>query len=212
LRAAHYIAHLPNLISRHCIIPNYPSKFIVGEKPLAVEPELTEFLNRYKIVGIYSGLLRVETESVRVFFEVLRKFEDVGIVLVGRMSGEFDVPKNVLFLGQISHEGAIWIQGKCDFAVALYENSPLNTCFCAPTKIYEYLNASLPVVVNSNFSLKQLGNSRISFFSGVGDLCDIFTELLLGNVTPEKDIPASGEFIENQFFKILTLILSNADM
>ena len=67
----------------------------------------------------------------------------------------------------------LWVQdvlSLCDLGLIIYDMKGLNNYFCSPNKIYEYIQAALPVVASNQPPLNHIINQfKIGVNSGVGD-------------------------------------------
>jgi glycosyltransferase involved in cell wall biosynthesis len=57
--------------------------------------------------------------------------------------------KRVVFVPFVEPEEVLQYVASADLGVVIYENVNLNNYLCAPTKLYEFLMASVPVVVSA---------------------------------------------------------------
>jgi len=54
--------------------------------------------------------------------------------------------KNVYYLGKVEHDEMIDMLKKCHIGIAIYGDHNANNYLCAPTKIFDYINAEIPFV------------------------------------------------------------------
>lgn len=119
---------------------------------------------------IYQGAIMQGRHLDKVVQAMKYVNSDVTLVLMGpdngyckelkilaRISGQ---EKRVVFLEPIQTEKIVPFISGADIGILFYEKTSLNNYYCAPTKLYEYLMAGLPIIVNDLPHLKNLVSER----------------------------------------------------
>ncbi len=96
---------------------------------------------------LISAFVQVRSESVLVLvgFGSQRFIEEIAVMI-----REQDLSQRVLYYGTVPYEDLESILASADVGVVLYRNTGLNTYYCAPNKLYQYLHAGL-AVISSDF-------------------------------------------------------------
>jgi len=91
---------------------------------------------------------------------------DVLLIIMGNDHGyseelkalidDLDIKQRVLFLESIPPSEIVSFVSGADIGILFYEKTSLNNYYCAPTKLYEYLMAGLPILVNDLPHLKTM--------------------------------------------------------
>lgn len=119
-----------------------------------------------------------------------------------KWSGEL-LDKNIHFIAPVTQDVLLHYTTSADFGVIPYAPTDLNTLYCMPNKLFEYLLAGLPIMYNNQ--LKDVGwflqeiakTGRGVNFHSVKDIADAFTELLCQDLSAIRKhlVDNRGEFL-----------------
>jgi glycosyltransferase involved in cell wall biosynthesis len=156
-------------ISRPVAIHNHPP----GSKS---EPDRMILRNRYNIprhmlIFLYQGWL-LKGRGIPLMLEIARRYENVFLVIIGEGIMREEIEENVkemklsdrvLLTGALPYEELLKNSEGADVGCALIEDYGLSYRYARPNKMFEYIRASVPVLV-SNFPAM----SEIVDLHGVG--------------------------------------------
>ena len=183
LRQEFYIRQIPNLQRRSKILPNYPDRKSLNALTKEVSSkEVVDIITEMgckapvdlesKKIFIYAGALRNDAEGLISLISKI-SMDPVNIILIcSKLTKEHDFLKtlpNVLCLGYIERSKALRLISYSHVGLAYYGKKPLNVCYAAPVKIYEYLAASLEVFCNKNQGVQTLSDSNIHYYDEKGN-------------------------------------------
>lgn len=122
-----------------------------------------EFLASPGITVVYAGVLS-SSRKLEMLIDVVKSYEHIKLLIVGegenrnyleekahRVLGE-----RVMFTGKIPYTDLGFILRKCDIGYLYYPVDIINNIYCAPNKIYEYSSVKLPMIANSNPTVKRI--------------------------------------------------------
>lgn len=109
------------------------------------------------------------------------KFE---FIFVGNITQEVDIrlrelkKSNVKIISQLKHSELLSIYALSDIGLILYDESSLNTKYCAPNKLFEYWSFGIPIIANKLPGLTSIINHPI-----LGSLLDLSeTQLVIDTI------------------------------
>ncbi|QWR76251.1 glycosyltransferase [Candidatus Magnetomonas plexicatena] len=159
---AHYNLKAPPLVIPN--IPPQPSSKINKDELLKQYPILKRD-NPDRIRLVYQGDINYD-RGLKVLYEAMKHLDDKfellfvggGISLeVMRAQAALDgLDDKVLFSGRVPRDYLFDVLQSCDIGVVIYISSSKVFLYCAPNKIYEYIQAGLPVLATCQPPLKTL--------------------------------------------------------
>lgn len=164
-------------------------------------------LNQKKVV-IYQGAIMRGRYLDNLVSAINYVRSDVILILMGpdvgyrdelkTLIGNLGVAKRVLFFDPISPTEIVSFLSGADIGVLFYEKTSLNNYYCAPTKLYEYLMAGLPILVNDLPHLK-----KVVIEERVGKLLnEMSPELIAKGINEMLEIRIEIERMSNRARKI----------
>ena len=150
---------VPSNVRKEYIIKKYP--FLVNKDLYVIENISTYkndiFVNK-EIVGylkhkhiMYIGTFK-ENRKLELLVEVAEELYSHGIrvYLLGSennfLNDKILVHKNIYYFGRVKHEELLSMLRKCYIGIVIYDDNNINNYLCAPLKIFDYINASVPFV------------------------------------------------------------------
>lgn len=136
-----------------------------GEVPGASSATRAEFgLSADDIVVIYQGWIaddRFSTDLVEAFSLLPHRFR---LLLVGdgpampRVHALLaqDPERRVIATGYVPKRKVVEYLGISDMGIILYDGRVLNNYYCAPNKLFDYINAGIPIVANDLPELRRV--------------------------------------------------------
>lgn len=102
--------------------------------------------------------------GIEILLEYFEKHETNGNVLVCMGFGEFEdlvkskakISNNIFFHKAMPHDIYLNYTSSADYGIAFIEVCNLNTRYCLPNKLFEYLMAGIPVITSNSFEMKKL--------------------------------------------------------
>lgn len=143
------------------VLPNKPYEIDLNELS-EVPPDVLKTFQR-KFVILYQGIIDPERPLLNIAL-ALNKLNDDNVVfaIMGRITesdGEHIVDelitayKNTVYLGFVPNPQHLTYTKWAQIGIASYDDSCLNTIFCAPNKIYEYARFGVPMLCSQNIGL-----------------------------------------------------------
>ena len=83
----------------------------------------------------------------------------------------------IVYVGNLSCEEARSLYEHIDFGFMDYSNDVINTKYCAPLKLYEYLQHNLAIICNKNTAMLEKENLIDFFFETEEELIEIIDNL-----------------------------------
>lgn len=102
--------------------------------------------------NLVRAMKHVRSDAVLILMGPDHRYCDELKTLVGNL----DIAKKVLFFDLIPPAEIVSFVYGADIGILFYEKTSLNNYYCAPTKLYEYLMAGLPILVNDLPHLKTM--------------------------------------------------------
>jgi len=164
-------------IDKPYLIMNAPYRNASNVKNQHVLREALEIDEKKKIL-LYAGKITFGRGLDKVI-ESLLDLENIFFVMMGDGDEEFKryinwivekvgVKDRVAFFGPVPSEEVTAYAASADIGIAPIENVCLSYYYCAPNKVFEYIQGGLPVVASDFPDLK-----RIVEENGIGVTCDI---------------------------------------
>ncbi|MGY0217554.1 glycosyltransferase [Endozoicomonadaceae bacterium StTr2] len=145
------------------LIRNTPNKYTVSNKHETLRARLK--ISENQKILVYQGMLNAD-RGLENLIQILTYLEDnIVIVLIGTGSFEqnlrdlatkLNVNDRVFFTGHIEHEKLLNYTSSADLAIYLLNIIKLNTRFCLPNKIFEFIQAEIPIISTETRDVKKL--------------------------------------------------------
>lgn len=155
---------------------------VIRNIPLYQKPEnIFDFRKKYNIpkdslILLYQGVL-LEGRGIPIIIKSLRKLHDTYFILLGegeqknnfiKLAEQLNVNERVIFAGVYEQNELINYTAGADIGLAIIENISISYYHALPNKLFEYIMASLPVIVSN---LPQMKNIVETY--KVGEVVDI---------------------------------------
>jgi len=177
---AEVIAHKNNVPTPQVILNVTVKNNLISDKK-RIFNELLNLPKEHKIVLYQGGISYNRNLDVllRGFIQV--KKDNVHLVFLGptepklehtlkKMSGN-RLNKNIHFIPPVSQEDLLTYTTSADFGIIPYPPCDLNTKCCMPNKMFEYIQASLPILANDLVEVGRIFNQ----IGGGGMITDLNT-------------------------------------
>ncbi|MBF0466568.1 MAG: glycosyltransferase [Nitrospirae bacterium] len=159
---AHYKLRVSPLVIPN--IPPQPSSKIDLDELLKKYPILRrETLGRIRLV--YQGDINYD-RGLKVMYEAMKLLDDkfellfvgsgISLEAMKAQTASDGLNDRVLFSGRVPRDYLFDVLQSCDIGVVIYISSSKVFLYCAPNKIYEYIQAGLPVLATCQPPLKKL--------------------------------------------------------
>lgn len=137
--------------------PNRAKSFLLENLPYYREGIATQGnkCNRFVYLGILTPNRYIE-EMIRAFGTIGDR--DISLDIIGFGSKEYEKSlheiceqfsyKNVRILPPVAHDQIYETLRSYDAGIAFYRNINLNNYYCAPNKVYDYIQMGMPVLTN----------------------------------------------------------------
>jgi glycosyltransferase involved in cell wall biosynthesis len=150
-----------------------------ADKIVKAKNALNEFkLPNGKYNCVYAGTLN-KGRQVEELITMFSGLDHVNLILLGDWGEwllDYDLPENVVYLGNKSNAVAHQIVSSCDLGLIQYDSSRFYYNLCYPTKISFYLTAGIPVLSTPLTELMyHFGDSKGVFFKAI-DQWAVFLE------------------------------------
>lgn len=146
-----------------------------------VVSNIEQFRKNYSTILCYVGAIQ-PGRDIEVLIDAVDG-SGVGLLLAGtdglNITEKAKKSANICYLDRITQDEAYYVYGQSSWGYLNYGNDTLNTRFCSPVKIYEYLNSDLGVISNDNFALKSKDNLISYYYSEPEELKEIIIGLPL---------------------------------
>lgn len=165
------------------IQPNYPSQKTLGiiseirENVHNIGLSLNDFLSTHgvntstdfsdKEIFVYIGSINRGNRGIENILTGVKKRKNAILVIAGpQREPIFSVGEETnchIYIGKLHHKEALKLLFLAKYGVLYYSSSLKNTDYCAPVKIFEYINAGIGIVSNRCKGLEEY-NSVISMY------------------------------------------------
>jgi len=163
LNRSRYIKEKYRLIKIPYAICNFPKYQIVIPKDIKKQLNIPSG----KIILCYHGIISPD-RMIEAIIESLRYLSSNFIVILfgfafgnyfgvlEKLLNKFDLRNRVYFFGKVPPGEILSTIAQCDIGIALYENKGINSYYCAPNKVFDYLMTGTKIITNNYPSLQML--------------------------------------------------------
>ena len=148
---------------RPLLIRNTPNEFIIPRNQETLKQKL-RLKENHKIL-VYQGMLNAGRglENLIQILPLLKT--NIVLVLIGTgafeknlkdLAVQLSVQNRVFFTGYIEHEKLLNYTSSADLAIYLLNITKLNTKYCLPNKILEFIQAEIPIISTETRDIKKL--------------------------------------------------------
>lgn len=126
----------------------------VGNISKRKEVTIVPIQERDKLI-VYQGILS-EERNISLYIRVLKLLpEDIKLKLIGngpdllyykKLVEELCLKDRVIFTGKIPYNQLLEESAKCRIGIVNYLMDDLNNYYCSPNKLFEYIQANIPVI------------------------------------------------------------------
>lgn len=136
--------------------------------------ELSDFFAIEKKTIVYAGVLSSGRGVDTLIDAVYQNRTTCKLLVIGGGPKREDLQKKAAmmegldysFTGKIPYKFLGSLLSRCDVGYVHYPNDTLNNIYCASNKVYEYASVALPIVANTNPTIKcELSNNGIGISS-----------------------------------------------
>ena len=151
------------------LIYNYPSEtsFLIQEPSHKIISLLDKLKHSAQEIAVYAGSFQ-DGRNLSDFCKIAKNNPKIVFLLVGSYNEDDkqlnNIPANLYLLGRLQREEVNYIYSIVDIGILYYANTPLNTKYCAPVKLWEYSYYELRIIANDNFALQHEWESHIDSF------------------------------------------------
>lgn len=201
---AHILKVWLNLQKRPLVIPNKPYfPEVIAEKSTLEIVKKLKSLNK-KII-LYQGWISEERDISRIIeaLSMMETQDEFKLVLMGpvveRKSLNIIKEKypNVIYIPYLKPPQHLYVTELAYIGIATYDDSSLNTIFCAPNKIYEYALKGVPILARDIPGLKNtVGNHNIGICVDTYNKQDIINAILNIDKNHEQYVNATQLFLK----------------
>lgn len=154
---AQYMKEWWNLDSLPSVLWNKPYFLPRSRNMLPTSPEVAQALDKLKNhhVILYQGMISEERNLIPLAKGLKQSSSDWILALMGTdyigdaCASLQRIYPNTVYLGYFYPPHHFEITSHADICVACYEETSINTMYCAPNKIYEYAAFGLPMLCNA---------------------------------------------------------------
>ncbi|VYU66987.1 Uncharacterised protein [Eubacterium limosum] len=175
---AHILKALWDLKEVPLVLPNKPYNKIRWQKNMVIthskeaETLLKGELKNKKII-LYQGIINDERPLTNYIDAIKMLDNEYAFVIMTNGENQFQNTKNVFYIPFISPPYHLEVTSHAYIGILSYKPtkgmySPLNSIYCAPNKIYEYANFSIPMLGNDIPGIRNIFTQY-----GIGEVLDI---------------------------------------
>ncbi|PQQ29154.1 hypothetical protein [Photorhabdus hindustanensis] len=156
------------------IIYNYPDSNTLTISNVCKNKSKTikDLKDKGKKIVIYAGSIQ-KGRDIDIIAKSFAKLSNFHLILIGPIkenkNNHFDNLKNVSYFGVISRNEVNYFYSVADIGLLNYSNTPINTKFCAPVKLWEYLYFKLKIISNSNYAMQTEWKIYVNDFYKTGE-------------------------------------------
>lgn len=178
-----------------------------------IKSTLEQNIEKNKINYIYAGTLN----KGRQIEEIISNFPDnekCNLLLLGK-DGEwiddYNLPKNVKYLGVLEEKEAHYLTSKCDVGLIPYDESKLYYNIAYPTKLSFYITAGIPFLSTEVNEVKMINDKyNIGFISKIDNWNNTINNISLEKIEAKKikisnikkEFYWNNIFSKNKFIKL----------
>lgn len=202
LRKEFYSQRWKFIEKKSSVFENYHrnNELLLDKNSLMIDTKnrIDNFRKKYSKIICYVGLIQPGRDIELIIDAV--KDTDIGLILAGKddlnITEKAEKSKNICYLGKISQVEAYYVYENSDWGYLNYDNNILNTRFCAPVKVYEYLYFNLNIISNNNVALLEKNRFINLYYTSSEELNNIILGLETTNkITIDlKDIDFDSNF------------------
>lgn len=149
-------------ITRPIVLLNVPEDVSINNQNLSVQKM---GFSDSKTLGIYVGTMK-EGRGIEIACKVLSKFKNIQLILLGEIDSKFYhklnsiiqdlcIETQVIFLRAVPANQIVEIARLCDFGWIPIQNSCLSYDFSLPNKLFQYWEASIPILSTPLYETRQ---------------------------------------------------------
>lgn len=143
---------------------NVDNILVIRNLPLYCKPKnIFDYYTQLNIpkdkkILLYQGMV-VHGRGLKIMLELMQKLPDCILIVLGggeyydyylNMAKELNISDKVFFMGKFTQESLLSYTAGATIGFALIENLSLSYYYALPNKLFEYINAEVPMIV-SNF-------------------------------------------------------------
>ncbi|WP_456314080.1 hypothetical protein [Pseudomonas shirazensis] len=171
------------VMSKYCV-PTQNSRVILNGAPRVQDYSHTikneEWMNSIKNKFVYAGSLN-KGRQIEDLLNVFKDQENSLLIILGNEGEwlhEFELPENVIYLGNYEEGEAHYIVSKCDIGIIPYKEDRFYYNICFPTKASFYLTAGLPILSTPLNELQKVFEDKgVVLFSSFKDWINIVNNI-----------------------------------
>lgn len=148
-------------INRTCVIRNIPLK-----KSCEIKHDFRTELNipENKTLLLYQGVL-LKGRGLKLLIKSLTKLPDCVLIILGegvlrveleKLASELNVKNQVVFYGAIEQKELNKYTAGADIGFSLIENISVSYYYALPNKLFEYINANIPIISSNLPQMKKI--------------------------------------------------------
>lgn len=181
-RRNYYVLKFERLKNKSIVIRNFPSSLTLSKIKNIPKISIEEYLIKHGLkiseiskikdlkIYVYPGTLSNESRGLDALIKYFNKSSDKLLILAGPdKSKELEVlkvQKNVLYIGEIARSDVIQLLKCAQYGILFYERSIKNTDYCAPVKIFEYMNCGIENIISTkNIGMKEYDNAIAQYIN-----------------------------------------------
>ena len=159
MKEHYHLAQVPLVVEN---ISYLTKDFDLSKLPIA--DELTSFFSDPAPTIVYAGVVTKSRRIGDLLDYAIQAAPSVKILVVGKGDALAEMKERAIrqtelryfFSGVVPYEALGAILQRCDVGYLYYPTDTLNNINCASNKIYEYASVGLPMVANSNPTVKRI--------------------------------------------------------
>jgi hypothetical protein len=150
------------------IQPNYPSRSTLATlsdiksnknklclasllESLGASEDIIEYIND-KTIYAYIGSINSTNRGIKEITQSVKKEKSSLLLIAGKQRelifDEMAIKDNAIYLGELEHFIALTLLNFVDYGFLYYSKELKNTNYCAPVKIFEYINMGVDIIGN----------------------------------------------------------------
>ncbi|TMP31449.1 glycosyl transferase family 1 [Pseudoalteromonas rubra] len=185
-------------IEAPAVVLNSPPYYQLSKvKKISLRDKLN--IPKENILCIYQGGL-MKVRGVKKLLDVLKDFPEgrVSVVFMGYGDLVDDIKElsknntSIYYHPAVEQDVLLDYTSSCDFGLALVENSCLSYDFCMPNKLFEYIQAGLPVVVSDLTEMERFVKNN-----DLGFVLNLNSPVSIANTLNELSVSKLSKFNEN---------------
>lgn len=147
---------------------------------------LDEFFSKPGPVVVYAGIVTKSRRIAELANAVSSLAPRFKLLIVGKGDAVEELKEitssnpNLVsaFTGSVPYKALGAILSKCDIGLVYYPVNTLNNTYCASNKVYEYASVALPIISNTNPTIREelkanhIGVSSDNFVEALNELCN----------------------------------------